>query len=75
MTDKYEPRVGDLLVYSSNVYRLVAVKDKKYAKYADVRREYVITAGGLVQKDDGDILSDIRVSCFERQIHLKAKVV
>lgn len=72
MTDKYEPRVGDLLVYSSNVYRLVAVKDKKYA---DVRREYVITTGGLVQKDDGDILSDIRVSCFERQIHLKAKVV
>lgn len=72
MTDKYEPRVGDLLVYSSNVYRLVAVKDKKYA---DVRREYVITNGKIVQKDDGDILSDIRVSCFERQIHLKARVV
>ena len=72
MTDKYEPRVGDLLVYGSNVYRLVAVKDKKYA---DVRREYVITNGKIVQKDDGDILSDIRVSCFERQIHLKAKVV
>lgn len=72
MTDKYEPRVGDLLVYGMNVYRLVAVKDRKYA---DVRREYVITAGGLVQKDDGDILSDIRVSCFDRQIHLKAKVV
>lgn len=72
MTDKYEPHVGDLLVYGANVYRLVAVKDKKYA---DVRREYVITAGGLVQKDDGDILSDIRVSCFERQIYLKAKVV
>lgn len=72
MTDKYEPRVGDLLVYGMNVYRLVAVKDKKYA---DVRREYVITASGLVQKEDGDILSDIRVSCFERQIHLKAKVV
>lgn len=72
MTDKYEPRVGDLLVYGSNVYRLVAVKDKKYA---DVRREYVITNGKIIQKDDGDILSDIRVSCFERQIHLKAKVV
>ena len=72
MTDKYEPRVGDLLVYGSNVYRLVAVKDKKYA---DVRHEYVITASGLVQKNDKDILSDIRVSCFERQIHLKAKVV
>ena len=72
MTDKYEPHVGDLLVYGMNVYRLVAVKDKKYA---DVRREYVITAGGLVQKGDGDILSDIRVSCFDRQIHLKAKVV
>ena len=72
MTDKYEPRVGDLLVYGSNVYRLVAVKDKKYA---DVRREYVITASGLVQKDDGNIISDVRVSCFERQIHLKARVV
>lgn len=72
MTDNYEPHVGDLLVYGMNVYRLVAVKDRKYA---DVRREYVITAGGLVQKDDGDILSDIRVSCFDRQIHLKAKVV
>lgn len=72
MTDKYEPRVGDLLVYGTNVYRLVAVKDKKYA---DVRREYVITNGKIVQKDDGDILSDIRVSCFERQLHLKAKVV
>ena len=72
MTDKYEPRVGDLLVYGSNVYRLVAVKDKEYA---DVRREYVITASGLVQKNDGDILSDIRVSCFERQLHLKARVV
>ena len=72
MTDKYEPRVGDLLVYGTNVYRLVAVKDKKYA---DVRREYVITASGLVQKDDGDIISDVRVSCFERQIHLKARVV
>ena len=72
MTDKYEPHVGDLLVYGANVYRLVAVKDKKYA---DVRREYVITAGGLVQKDDGDILSGIRVSCFERQIYLKANVV
>ena len=72
MTDKYEPRVGDLLVYGSTVYRLVAVKDKKYA---DVRREYVITNGKIVQKDDGDILSDIRVSCFERQIHLKARVV
>ena len=72
MTDKYEPRVGDLLVYGSSVYRLVAVKDKKFA---DVRREYVITASGLGQKDDGDILSDIRVSCFERQLHLKAKVV
>ena len=72
MTDKYEPRVGDLLVYGASVYRLVAVKDKKYA---DVRREYVITASGLVQKDDGDILSDIRVSCFERQLHLKARVV
>ena len=72
MTDKYEPRVGDLLVYGSTVYRLVAVKDKKYA---DVRREYVITASGLVQKNDKDILSDIRVSCFERQIHLKARVV
>ncbi len=72
MTDNYEPRVGDLLVYGSNVYRLVVVKDKKYA---DVRREYVITASGLVQKEDGDILSDIRVSCFERQIHLKARVV
>ncbi len=72
MTERYEPHVGDLLVYGTNVYRLVAVKDKKYA---DVRREYVITAGGLVQKDDGDILPDIRVSCFERQIHLKAKVV
>ena len=72
MTDKYEPRVGDLLVYGSSVYRLVAVKDKKYA---DVRREYVITASGLVQKNDGDILSDIRVSCFERQLHLKARVV
>ena len=72
MTDKYEPRVGDLLVYGTNVYRLVVVKDKKYA---DVRREYVITAGGLVQKDDGDIISDVRVSCFERQIHLKARVV
>ena len=47
MTDKYEPRVGDLLVYGSSVYRLVAVKDKKCA---DVRCEYVITAGGLVQK-------------------------
>ena len=72
MTDKYEPRVGDLLVYGTNVYRLVAVKDKKYA---DVRRDYVFTAGGLVQKNDKDILSDIRVSCFERQIHLKARVV
>ena len=72
MTDKYEPRVGDLLVYGMNVYRLVAVKDRKYA---DVRREYVITMDGLVQKDDGDILSDIRVSCFDRQIPLKAKVV
>jgi hypothetical protein len=72
MTDKYEPRVGDLLVYGMNVYRLVAVKDRKYA---DVRREYVITMDGLVQKDDGDILPDIRVSCFERQLHLKAKVV
>ena len=72
MTDKYEPRVGDLLVYGTNVYRLVAVKDKKYA---DVRREYAITASGLVQKDDGDIISDVRVSCFERQIHLKARVV
>ena len=72
MTDKYEPRVGDLLVYGSSVYRLVAVKDKKYA---DVRREYVITPGGLVQKNDKDILSDIRVSCFERQLHLKARVV
>lgn len=72
MTDKYEPRVGDLLVYGMNVYRLVAVKDRKYA---DVRREYVIAASGLVQKEDGDILSDIRVSCFERQIHLKARVV
>ena len=72
MTDKYEPRVGDLLVYGSNVYRLVAVKDKKCA---DVRCEYVITASGLVKKEDGDILSDIRVSCFERQIHLKARVV
>lgn len=72
MTERYEPHVGDLLVYGTNVYRLVAVKDKKYA---DVRREYVITAGGIVQKDDGDILSDIRVSCFERQLHLKAKVV
>lgn len=72
MTEIYEPHVGDLLVYGANVYRLVAVKDKKYA---DVRREYVITAGGIVQKDDGDILSDIRVSCFERQIHLKARVV
>lgn len=72
MTDKYEPRVGDLLVYGTNVYRIVAVKDKKYA---DVRREYVITNGKIVQKDDGDILSDIRVSCFERQIHLKARVV
>lgn len=72
MTDKYEPRVGDLLVYGMNVYRLVAVKDRKYA---DVRREYVITMDGLVQKDDGDILPDIRVSCFERQIHLKARVV
>ena len=72
MTDNYEPRVGDLLVYGTNVYRLVAVKVKKYA---DVRREYVITASGLVQKNDKDILSDIRVSCFERQIHLKARVV
>lgn len=72
MTDKYEPRVGDLLVYGMNVYRLVAVKDRKYA---DVRREYVITMDGLVQKDDGDILPDIRLSCFEQQIHLKAKVV
>lgn len=72
MTDNYEPRVGDLLVYGTNVYRLVAVKDKKYA---DVRREYVIANGKIVQKDDGDILSDIRVSCFERQIHLKARVV
>ena len=72
MTDKYEPRVGDLLVYGSNVYRLVAVKDKKYA---DVRREYVITASGLVQKDDGDVLSDILVSCFDRPLHLKARVV
>lgn len=72
MTDKYEPRVGDLLVYGTNVYRLVAVKDKKYA---DVRREYVIEKGKIVQKDDGYILSDIRVSCFERQIHLKARVV
>ena len=72
MTDKYEPRVGDLLVYGSSVYRLVAAKDKKYA---DVRHEYVITASGLVQKNDGDILSDIRVSCFERQLHLKARVV
>ena len=53
MTDKYEPRVGDLLVYGSNVYRLVAVKDKKCA---DVRREYVITASGLVQKEDGGYL-------------------
>ena len=72
MTDKYEPRVGDLLVYGTNVYRLVAVKDRKYA---DDRREYVITTDGLIQKDDGDILPDIRVSCFERQLHLKAKVV
>lgn len=72
MTDNYEPRVGDLLVYGMNVYRLVAVKDRKCA---DVRREYVITASGLVQKNDKDILSDIRVSCFERQIHLKARVV
>ena len=72
MTDKYEPGVGDVLVYGSNVCRRVAVKDKKYA---DVRREYVITASGLVQKNDGDILSDIRVSCFERQLHLKARVV
>ena len=72
MTEKYEPRVGDLLVYGMNVYRLVAVKDRKYA---DVRREYVITMDGLVQKDDGDILPDIRVSCFERQLHLKARVV
>lgn len=74
MTDKYEPRVGDLLVYGMNVYRLVAIKDRN-RKYADVRREYAITADGLVQKDDGDILPDIRVSCFERQLHLKAKVV
>lgn len=74
MTDKYEPRVGDLLVYGTNVYRLVAIKDRN-RKYADVRREYVITIDGLVQKDDGDILSDILVSCFERQLHLKAKVV
>lgn len=72
MTDKYEPHVGDLLVYGMNVYRLVAVKDREYV---DVRREYIITASGLVQKEDGDILSDICVSCFERQIHLKARVV
>lgn len=72
MTDKYEPHVGDLLVHGTNVYRLVAVKDKKCA---DVRCEYVITASGLVKKEDGDILSYIRVSCFERQLHLKARVV
>ena len=72
MTDKYEPHVGDLLVYGTNVYRLVTVKDRKYA---DVRREYVITTDGLIQKDDGDILPDIRVSCFERQLHLTEKVV
>ena len=74
MTDKYEPRVGDLLVYGTNVYRLVAIKDRN-GKYADVRREYVITMDGLIQKDDGDILPDIRVSCFEQQLYLKAKVV
>lgn len=59
MTERYEPHVGDLLVYGTNVYRLVAVKDKKYA---DVRREYVITAGGLVQKRRWGHL--IRYSCI-----------
>ena len=34
MTDKYEPRVGDLLVYGMNVYRLVAVKDKNMPMFA-----------------------------------------
>lgn len=72
MTDGYKPRVGDLLVYDTNVYRVVAVKDEKYA---DVRRDYAIVDKKLVAKSGSDVLTDIRVSCFERQVYLKAKVV
>ena len=72
MTNGYKPRVGDLLVYDTNVYRVVAVKDEKYA---DVRRDYAIVDKKLVAKSGSDVLTDIRVSCFERQIYLKAKVV
>lgn len=72
MTDGYKPRVGDLLVYDTNVYRVVVVKDEKYA---DVRRDYAIVDSKLVAKSGSDVLTDIRVSCFERQIYLKAKVV
>jgi len=72
MTNGYKPRVGDLLVYDTNVYRVVAVKDEKYA---DVRRDYAIVDKKLVAKSGSDVLTDIRVSCFERQVYLKAKVV
>lgn len=72
MTNGYKPRIGDLLVYDTNVYRVVAVKDEKYA---DVRRDYAIVDKKLVAKSGSDVLTDIRVSCFERQIYLKAKVV
>ena len=38
MTNGYKPRIGDLLVYDTNVYRVVAVKTKNMPTSAATMR-------------------------------------
>ena len=67
----YQPRVGDILRYSKQYYRVVRIVD---AKRVDV--SYIFhTYNGYVEKQDGHVVTNVFASIFEEVVRRSAKVV
>lgn len=67
----YQPRVGDILRYSKQYYRVVRIVDAKHVDVSCI----VHTYNGYVEKQDGHIVTNVVTSVFEEVVRCSAKVV
>lgn len=67
----YQPRVGDILRYSKQYYRVVRIADAKHVDVSYIAHTY----NGHVEKQDGRISTNVFTSIFEEVVRRSARVV
>lgn len=67
----YQPRVGDILRYSKQYYRVVRIVNAKRVDVSYIASTY----DGYVKKQDGHVVTNVVISVFEEVVRCSAKVV